>query len=52
MEGLEDGDADHPVTTLMMERLEFFVVMVFSWCTMLRQDKLLESVLPGRGAGA
>jgi len=41
MEGLEDGDADHPVTTLMMERLVLFVVMVYSWCTMLRPDNLL-----------
>jgi len=40
MEGLEDEDADHPVTTLMMERLVCFVVMVFSWCTMLRPDNL------------
>jgi len=41
MEGLEDGEADHPVTTLMMERLVLFVVMVYSWCKMLRPDNLL-----------
>jgi len=41
IEGLEDGDADHPVTKLMMERLVLFVVMVFLWGTMLRPDSLL-----------
>ena len=40
-EGLDDGEADHPITTLMVERLVVFVIMVFSWCTMLRPDNLL-----------
>eukprot|EP00168_Porphyra_purpurea_P017311 TRINITY_DN5937_c0_g1_i1.p1 TRINITY_DN5937_c0_g1~~TRINITY_DN5937_c0_g1_i1.p1 ORF type:complete len:415 (-),score=60.49 TRINITY_DN5937_c0_g1_i1:614-1858(-) len=41
MEGMQDGDADHPITTLMLERLVLFVVMAFSWCTMLEPDNLL-----------
>ena len=40
-EGLDDGEADHSITILMVERLVGFVIMVFLWCTMLRLDNLL-----------
>ena len=40
-DGVGDGAPVEDVTTLQLERIILFTIMVFSWCTMLRPDDLL-----------
>jgi len=40
-DGMEYGAPAEDLTTLQLERIILFTIMVFSWCTMLRPDNLL-----------